>query len=349
MGFHTHSRKEKTLATIYDIAERCGTSAATVSYVINGRAREKRISVATQEKIMRAARELGYKRLKPERTSNPVIAVYWIHKHLELTMPSIVSGINSAVSSEISPVDVIMRPFEQGHIYKQKRLWENGSCDVAIIVGANSEDLSYLEENITKVPTILFNRELKGYSSATVDHEEAGRLTAEHAILKGGSGLALVLNPSALFGLNYRGKAILQTCRKENIDMRGSLFYCENGIDNGYELAWEMIRKNRLKKVIMCIYDVVALGMMCALNEAGIKVGEDVEVIATSSGPSRLFARTIPPLTVVDLKAEEIAARAVKMAIDFSTGRLTAPQKIVVSPEIIYRKSCPMGGSENMM
>ena len=38
------------MATIYDIANLCRTSIATVSYVLNGRGDEHRISKATQRK-----------------------------------------------------------------------------------------------------------------------------------------------------------------------------------------------------------------------------------------------------------------------------------------------------------
>ena len=38
------------MATIYDIAKLCQTSAATVSYVLNGRGDERRISKATRKR-----------------------------------------------------------------------------------------------------------------------------------------------------------------------------------------------------------------------------------------------------------------------------------------------------------
>lgn len=333
------------MPTIYDIAKFCNVSAATVSYVLNGRGNERRISGETQKKIQKAASVLGYSKGRIVRTDHPIIAVYWLQRHLEMTMPSLISGINDALSAEISPVDIVINPYEQGHLSSQENLWRAGSYDAAIIVAAGTDDLDYLVNHPTQIPTVLLNRELSGYSSVTIDHIEAGELAAQQAMIKGGSDLALVLNPSALYGLNYRGEAILRICREHGVDLQGNLFYCENQIDNGYELGWEMIRKNQLHKVIICIYDMVGLGIMSALNEAGIPIGEDVQVIATSSGLSRLFARSTPPMTVVDLKMEEVSQRSVKMAIDLADGRLAGPQNIIVHPTIIYRKSCPFEGT----
>ncbi len=42
--------------------------------------------------------------------------------------------------------------------------------------------------------------------------------------------------------------------------------------------------------------------MMNAFHESGIVIGEDIQIFAASNGPSRLMARSIPPLTVIDLK-----------------------------------------------
>lgn len=331
------------MATIYDIAKHCGISAATVSYVLSGQGQARRISAATQQKVFDAAHELGYDKFHPQRQGNPLITIYWRQHHMEMTMPPLINGINNVLATEISPVDVAIRPFQEGYLSDQHSLWQAGSSDAAIILGTSASDLAYLQEHQTKVPTILFNRDLPGYSSVTIDHVEAGTLAAQHAINKGGKSLALVLDTSELYGLANRGKAILDVCRDNGIDMRSNLFYCNSGIDAGYEMGWEMIRKNQLRKVIICVNDMVALGIISALGEAGIKVGEEAQVIATSTGLSRLFARTNPPLTVVDLKMEELSARALKMAIQLGTQRISSPQKVLAHPIIIYRQSCPRG------
>ena len=44
-----------TMATLKDIADICGVSTATVSYVLSGRGTEKRITEQTQQEIRKAA------------------------------------------------------------------------------------------------------------------------------------------------------------------------------------------------------------------------------------------------------------------------------------------------------
>ena len=48
------------MATLKDIADICGVSTATVSYVLSGRGTEKRITEQTQQEIRKAAESLDY-------------------------------------------------------------------------------------------------------------------------------------------------------------------------------------------------------------------------------------------------------------------------------------------------
>jgi LacI family transcriptional regulator len=55
------TEKSKTRVTASDIAAHLGIGKSTVNQVLNGRAEEKRISIATRERVQEAARELGYR------------------------------------------------------------------------------------------------------------------------------------------------------------------------------------------------------------------------------------------------------------------------------------------------
>jgi LacI family transcriptional regulator len=57
-------------ATLRDVAERAGVSATTASFVLSGR-RDMRISAATEERVLQAARTLEYRRRLVPRTTMP--------------------------------------------------------------------------------------------------------------------------------------------------------------------------------------------------------------------------------------------------------------------------------------
>lgn len=71
------------MATIKDVAKQAGVSVTTVSIIINGKAEERKISAATQERVAEAMRDLGYqpnlsaRRLRSQENERPVIAFFW--------------------------------------------------------------------------------------------------------------------------------------------------------------------------------------------------------------------------------------------------------------------------------
>lgn len=332
------------MATIYDIAAHCGVSASTVSYVLSGQGDKRRISTETQERVRAAAAELGYaagRRRRPAaqaRPATPVIAVYWPRRDFEMCMPPLTQGLNSALSAAPAAVNISIRPYDQGYLGTQEHF---RSCDAMLFVVGQKEDLAWLESHPPAVPSVLLNRSLPGYSSVSVDHMEAARLAAEHAMRCGGQDVTLVMNTVDYYGLTSRSEHMAEVLRAHGWEAEGHTCCCANRVDDGYELGHELIHSGRLTKVILCAYDMVALGILSALYEAGIRVGEEVQVLAVSTGPQRLFARSCPPMTVVDLRTREIMERCLMMAIDLATGRQTETRSLTVEPEMVYRQSAP--------
>ena len=324
------------MATFKDIAERCNTSTATVSYVLSGRAEERRISPATRESILAAAKELGYNYTPKAKKNSPAkIAVFWPQKHLDMLMPSFVEGMNAALFMATSDVEASIHPYERGLIRSQKALWTPGSFASALVMSANDADLETLAREPALIPTVLINRSLPGYMSVSIDHEEAGRMAAEYAMEHGGDDIAIVMPIAKMRGAVDRAAAAIDACRRKGYDISHNVLHCNNDVDDGYFLAQRMIMNNSVRKVILCIYDIVALGIISALTEAGIKVGEEVKVISMSTSYSRLFSRLYPSMTMIDIRQTEVASLGMNLAIDAAVNARKDPRSIVLHPQFI--------------
>lgn len=335
------------MATIYDIAKKCGVSASTVSYVLSGNGDARRIAADTQLRVLQAAEALGYQRRggapeTPRSSAEPMITVYYPKRDFAVSLVSMLEGVNQAIDSEIFPIRLNISTYEIGGLGQKKELWSASGPDAAIIVSPTPKDLHLLEEKKTLTPTVLFYRELDGYSSVNTDHKTAALLAANHALDSGGHDIALVTNPFRQYAISSRGQFMLDAFLAAGVNMQDRVFFSDNSIDAGYELGWEMVRKNKLSKVILCVYDMVALGIMSALNEAGIHIGEDVKILATSTSPQYLFSRSYPPMTVVDLHSQEVAMKSMTLALHLATRQITGEQHLIVQPSIIYRQSCPL-------
>lgn len=329
------------MATLKDIAQKCGVSTATVSYVMSGKGDDKRISPQMQDKIRRAAEVLDYtyKVRKRDSLSRRII-VYFPLSRLEMIMPTFIEGFRSVVSSDRADVDIIFRPYELDYLNAQSDLWNSKGKTVAIIISPSGIDLANLSNNPLSIKAILVNRRIPGYSSVTFDSLTAGKMAASHAEKKGGGDVALVLNSNTSFGVKMRGNAMVDYFLTKGIDIKGRICLCDGNISAGYQLGQQMIKAG-LPKVILCAYDMPALGINSALCEAGIRVGEEVQIIATASSKSDLFKHCNPPMTVVDLRFKDVCKIAVQLAIDTVTDKASYPQDISIPPEFIFRKSCP--------
>ena len=175
------------MVTIYEIAEKCGVSVSTVSYILSGQGDKRRISVDTQALVQKTAAELGYVPRKRRKTAPaapqptaapPVVAVYWPRRDFEMCMPPLTQGLNNALSKATVPVNISIRPYDQGHLGGQLQ-GQAPPCDAMLFVAGQKEDLAWLESHPPVVPSVLFNRSLPGYASVSVDHMEAARLAAE--------------------------------------------------------------------------------------------------------------------------------------------------------------------------
>lgn len=334
------------MATIREIAARCGVSASAVSYVLSGQGDQRRIARDTQDRVRAAAAALGYvprpRKAALPRRGTPVIAVYWPQRDFEMCMPPLTQGMNNALSASSVPVNISIRPYDQGYLGAELEKQQSAACDAMLFVAGQGADLAWLESHPPAVPSVLLNRELPGYSSVSVDHAEAARLAAEHAFRRGGTDVTVIMNTVDYYGLTSRSEHMVKVLRERGWQPEGRMLYCANRADDGYELGRGLIREQKLSRVILCAYDMVGFGLLNAFYEAGISVGRDVEVLAVSTGPQRLFARSCPPMTVVDLRTMEVMARCLTMCIDYTTGSLTETRNLTIQPEIVYRPSAPL-------
>lgn len=96
-----------------------------------------------------------------------------------------------------------------------------------------------------------------------------------------------------------------------------------------------------LPDAVFVASDMMAVGAMRAVREAGLCIPQDIAVIGFDDLP--LAATTEPPLTTVHQPIQPFGYRAVELLIDLIDNGLTPPRKVIMETELIVRGSC--GGS----
>ena len=92
-----------------------------------------------------------------------------------------------------------------------------------------------------------------------------------------------------------------------------------------------------LPRAFLANNDSIALGVMRAMQERGIRVPEDVSVIGFDGLP--FSAMSDPPLTTVNVPCADIGRWAVDTLHQQIRGRIRATSKILVSTHLHIRKS----------
>ena len=105
----------------------------------------------------------------------------------------------------------------------------------------------------------------------------------------------------------------------------------------GCEAAERLLARTR-PDAIFCANDLLALGTLTALREAGLDVPHDVAVVGMDD--TSMAAVSWPPLTSVDLGGSERA----KLAAELLLKRIERPGRrassVGVEPRLVIRESC---------
>lgn len=274
--------------TLKDVARRADTTAATVSYVLNGK-EGRYISKEMRQRVMDAIEELGY--IKSSAASSlrgkkrGIIAVL-IPQFENQFFTRIASAIENVadkkgyVLSISSTADdpqreqkIISRMLQQrvdGYILSPTR---EG--------GVNTEQLRSLG-----VPLVVVDRSLPGcekYPWVTFNNYSCGYLAAEHFIKMGHRHIGLVNWDSGIQDLDERQAGFLAAMAKYQI--HDCPIVCDGLFDEtaGYQMTKRLLQTRPEVTGILYSSNLHAKGGIRYLLEAGLIIGEDISVIVVGS------------------------------------------------------------------
>ena len=114
--------------------------------------------------------------------------------------------------------------------------------------------------------------------------------------------------------------------------------YGAHGTENGCRMMLEWLDKGeKLPDAFAASNDPIAIGMLKALAQRGIRVPEDVSVISINGDSPGEFMN--PPLTTVDVLTKQLGAETIYALLDqMETGR-TYYKKVEFAPRLLMRGS----------
>jgi LacI family transcriptional regulator len=333
--------KHRHRPTSADVASRAGVSRTTVSFVLNER--DASIPETTRRRVLDAARELGYhpdhsaRGLAGGRSQTLALVLRQSAEQVagDALLADVLRGLATAARSASHRVLVeSLAPGESTY----GEIVRSGRADGVVVSGPLFDDPELADLVADGFP-IVIQGHVPGSPapSVDVDNTASARLAVDHLLELGHRRIACITNAR----LAYTAAADRLAGYRESLAMAGvpaDPGLVEEGLydaASGHRAMTRILERGR-PDAVFAASDVVALGAIGALREAGLRVPDDVSVVGFDDIP--LAAYFDPPLTSVRVPAFDLGLAVGRALLDRIAGR-EVPSRTLLSTELIVRAS----------
>ena len=213
--------------------------------------------------------------------------------------------------------------------------------DVAIVTAARRGDARVLTSFARSIPVVLALRSLTGglFSSVTHDDLEGGRLAARHLIESGHRRVSQLRGPADISSFEARDAGFAAEVRsarcREIVSVPAAT---DMTIAEGRRLMAEVLALcSPPPTAVFAHNDLMAVGAIDALREAGLRCPEDVGVMGYNDSP--FSDRINPPLTTIRFPGYQVGRLAAGLALNLVDDREAPVAALTLRPTVIVRQS----------
>lgn len=326
-------------ATLHDVAQYCGVSYQTVSRVVNN---HHYVADDTREKVLKAIAQLGY---RPNRAAQS-LAGNRTHMLGMLTMgidhygPAQVM-IHTEQAALAAGYDLVFAHMPDSSIASLQaaltRLlhWQvDGLILITPVTGISHEDTRAL---LSGYSTVQVGVE-RGASmpSVGVDQYRGGELVADYLLSLGHRRIVELAGPADWLDASERHLGFAACMEAHGIAPVTSV-YGDWSAGSGYESVKRLLDSGVDFTAIFSANDQMAVGVLRALQAAGLRVPDDVAVIGFDDIPEAAYLS--PPLTTVRQDFSALGQLGIQYLLERIRQPDVASRQMLVAPELIVRES----------
>jgi len=333
-------------ATIVDVARRAGVSKSTVSLVLGG---SSLVAESTRERVTSAMTELGYIYHRGAATLRGLKSGVLGMVINDLTNPFYVElaiGIEQACQGgAFVPflANSAEDPIRQQEVIKSMR--EHGAAGL-VLAPAIGTSLSDVKPLLAGLPVVQVMRRLPGLKASFVapENREGARKATAHLVEHGHKRIAFIGGTSSLFVREERLIGYRLALEEAGIAPDQSLVIeTMNNYSGGGAAVPQLLNLHQPATAALCFNDVVAIGLIRALTQAGVAVGRDFAVIGFDDIEEA--KHTIPALTSIAVNARSLGSRAAQLLMRQIAIGDFEPETVVCPTSLIIRASCGTSNS----
>lgn len=334
-------------ATLRDIAKRVNRSVTTVSRALHG---YDDVSAETKALVARAAEEMGYipntaaQRLQRQKAH--IVGLILSPAEPSLSDPTF-GDILASIADEIakSEYDLLISVAQDGSqvLDSYRKKVSGRSIDTVLVVRTKCDDSRIHYLLAQRIPFVSNGRVANNYEFPFVDTDyslgmrELVRHLAElgHERIGFVSGSPLYMFASLQQEGYWQGQATAGLSGAADMVVISDL--TQRG---GYQGAQLLLSQNSPPTAILASNDLMALGVMSAIQDHGLEVGRDVAVAGFDG--IALAETSHPTLTTVKQPSQQIGRALGRMLLATAEGRPISEPRVVVKPSLVIRQSTNM-------
>ncbi|MCL1630641.1 catabolite control protein A [Sporolactobacillus sp. CPB3-1] len=328
-------------ATIYDVAREAGVSMATVSRVVNG---NPNVKPTTRKKVSEAIKRLGYR---------PNAVARGLASKKTTTVGVIIPDISSVYFSELArgiediatmyKYNIILCDSDQNK-EKEIHLIQTllGKQVDGIVFMGGKIDQEHIDEfkqanvSIVLAATVDEQHEIP---SVNIDYEQAVFEAISTLIKSGNRRIGFVSGPLEVpINRKYKMEGYKRALESHDISFDESLvIQGDYTYESGKEAAAQFLSQEITPTAVFVDSDEMAIGTIHEIQDKGLRVPEDIEVI--SSENTRLVQMVRPTLTSIAEPTYDIGAVAMRLLTKFMNNEKVESRTVILPHRIELRKS----------
>ncbi len=329
------------MVTIKDVARTAGVSVATVSRVYNG---FRGVREDTRERVLSVGRRLGYsphgaaRSLVTNRTHTIGVLLPDLYGEF---FSELIRGIDEAVqgtgfhvllSSARRPADAL-EP-----VLRSMR----GRVDGLILMVPELEAGTARRTLPDRFPLVLVNSPLSDVPvpSIGVANAEGARAMVRHLAGLGHRRIAMICGAEHNFDATERLRGYRQAVAELGLVADPALEVPGDFSEAaGHAATRRLLAYAQRPTAIFAANDGMAIGVLSALQDAGVQVPEEMAVAGFDDIPMARYAH--PPLSSVHVDINDLGRRATARLLDALDGRTDGtPARETLATTLVLRRSC---------
>ena len=331
--------------TMTDVARIAGVSQSSVSLVLNEMT-GARISDTTRQRVIEAAVQIGYELPATRRQGQATVE--------RNTIAYLVDEISTSPHPVVNLDGARDFGWEQGVLVAAHVTRSNPEVEAATIEAIRRDPAvmgviysTIFTRKVTPpaaladIPTVLLNCYTgdRRYVSVLPGEVAGGFTATSHLIAQGHRRIVFINGEDWMDAAANRLKGYRQALATADIAFDAGLVRNADWLPlMGYRHTFDLLRVAPAPTAILCGNDLIAIGVLEALAELGLKVPEDISVMGYDD--QELARYTHPPLSTLVLPNYEMGRRAAELLIDLAAHRKPVkPMMLKIDGPLVERAS----------